>query len=259
MAQERYRASSTKQSVRPGQAQGARPAQKPLSPEEKKRRMQRREELRRQKEAAARRAAQRKVHRKRLFRLCFVVSLVFFALYWVYVAISISYRDTGSEDALPLLIFTEGERKEDSRKEPEEICIGSTKYLPITFLEEYMAISQFGDNATRSFLICSNGQYATFYLGTEEAIINGQHVSLRAPSLLKDDVLHLPVEFFGEAMNCFEFEANVNTYGADVLSFKEEEKPSFYFRSCPTDNPIPFDPKYITVPTEPPTEQPNAN
>ena len=193
--------------------------------------------------------------RKRLFRLCFVVSLVFVALYWVVVAVSIINRPDGSKDALPLLLYTQGERKEDSRKEPEETCIGGVKYLPISFLEKYMAISQFGDDHTRSFLICSNNQYATFYLGTEEVIVNGEHVSIKAPAILKNDELYLPLDFYADKMNCFELGLNNPTYGADVLTYSKEIDPAYVFSPGSSSPAIPYDPSYknVPAPTEPTT------
>lgn len=200
-----------------------------------------------------------KKSRRRLFTLCFVISLVLVALYWGVVAILIATRSDGNEDALPLLVFTQGERKEDKRFEPEEACINGVKYLPITFLEKYMAITQFGDDKTRSFQLCETGEYATFYLGTEEAIINGQHVSIKAPAILKDKDLYLPLDFFEDKMNCFELGLNNSTYGADVLTFNKDVKPSFLFRSMPTSDPVLYDPVYAAPPTpEDPAAQPTA-
>lgn len=254
MATEKYRATPKKaQQSRNAAQNGQRVRQNPkqtrpaLSPEERRaREKKRREALRQEKEERARLLRLRRQRRARLFRLCLSVSLVLVVFYWAWVAISITTRSDGSEDALPLMIFTEGERKEDKTFSPEEVCVGEVKYLPLTELENYMAISQFGDHETRSFLICSSGEYATFYLGTTEAIINGIHVSLKEPVFLKEDVLYLPVDFFADKMNCFTYSASVAAYGADVLTYLDTE-PGFLFSSCPAGESV----SYATVPVAP--------
>lgn len=266
MAPERYRATRSTPSQRPqgqakrpiaqnkapnrGQSQGRQPQKavpRELSPAEKHRREAKREAIRRRKEELARQKQIRRERRKRLFKLSFVVALVFVVLYWTFVAVSIATRPDGSEDALSLLIFRQGERKAIDEYEPEEVCIGETKYLPISFLKDFVAISEFGDHKTRSFLLCSDGEYATFYINNEEVIINGEHVAMRAPARLIDGELHLPVDFFAEKMTCFELGKNNATYGADVLTFLPEQSQSFVFRTCTGENTV----DYKTVPVAP--------
>lgn len=253
MAPEVYRAA--KQAKKPNQgqvrrpaAQGKQPAQKTLTLEERRRRERaRREAIRRQKEEAARQRRIRKARRQRLFRLSFIGGLILVILYWSVVAALIINRADGSEDALPLLIFEQGERKEKDEFQPEEICIGETKYLPVSFLEDYLAISQFGDHKTRSFLICANGEFATFYLNNEEVIINGEHCAMKAPALMKDGELLLPIDFYAEKMSCFELGKNNATYGADVLTFLKDQPATFSLNTCTPDAPV----DYATVPVAP--------
>ena len=250
MPQEKYRAKPKNPAPRKAPAQKAQ-----LSPEERRRlQAKRKEEMRRLAEEKAHRAALRRRRRKMLFRLSFILSLVFVFAYWIWVALSISNRPSDADQALPLYLFTEGERKEDAILEPEEVFFNQNVYLPVTKLEEYMAISQFGDHITRSFLIPSSGEYATFYLGSEEAVINGQAVSLKAPAFLKDEVLYLPADFYAEKMNCFTYSESVAAYGANVLTFTGES-PSFLFHSFPPSPPV--DPATIPVFTPPP-EEPTA-
>ena len=164
-------------------------------------------------------------------------------------------RAAFGEDALPLLIFEQGERKEKDEFQPEEICIGDTKYLPVSFLEDYLAISQFGDHKTRSFLICANGEFATFYLNNEEVIINGEHCAMKAPALMKDGELLLPIDFYAEKMSCFELGKNNATYGADVLTFLKDQPATFSLNTCTPDAPVDYAtvPVAPTVPAEPAT------
>ncbi len=233
MAPETYRRTGTQrpkgQKTAPGkQSQG-------VSPEEKRRlqaiaRAKRREEERRALEQKKERARLRKIRRKKLFLTSLSLALVFVVLYWAYVAFAISGRENGNEDALPLLLFTEGERDEDKSLTVEETSFAGKTFVPVTALEEYMVISQFGDYATRSFLLCESGEYATFYLNTCNAVINGVPVSLKNASFLKDDVLYLPVDFFTDKMNCFTFTVS-SPLGANVLTFRESVTPSFVFRA----------------------------
>lgn len=268
MAPERYRASGSRSSQRPqGQTrrpgtqsntpprgQTQRPIRRELSPAEKHRAEAKKEEIRRRKAEIARQKRIRRERRKRLFKLSFVVSLVFVLLYWVFVGVSIATRPDGSEDALSLLVFRQGERKAMEEYEAEKVCIGKNKYLPVSFLKKFFAISEFGDHKTRSFLICSGGEYATFYLNNEEAIVNGEHISMRAPARMINGELHLPIDFFAEKMTCFELGKNNSTYGADVLTFLKDQEPSFVFRSCPGETAV----DYKTVPVPPPTETPTT-
>jgi len=231
----------------PGRSDG-RSGRKPLTLEEKRRRQRKqREELRRRQEERARRKQIQKQRRKRLFTLCFWVAVVLVILYWSVVALLIVNRPDGSEDALPLLLFEQGERKAKKEYKPEEVCIGGTKYLPVTFLEDFIAISQFGDQKTRSFLICSSGEFATFYVNNEEVIVNGERVSMRAPALMIDEKLYLPLDFYAEKMTCFELGKNNATYGADVLTFLKDREPSFVFHPVTADLPV----DYATVPVAP--------
>lgn len=224
---------------------------RPLPPEERRRRelaaRQAREEAR---EAARERRLLRKERRKMLFRLSLIAGLIFTALYWCWVAFNIVTRPDGNENALPLMIFTEGERDEDETMEPEEVSFGGKVYLPVSALEPYMAISQFGDYQTRSFLICDSGEYATFYLGTPLAIINGQKVCLKEKVFLKEDTLYLPIDFYTDKMNCFTF-AESAPLAANVLTFRSQVDPAMRFHQesdCP-----PVDVNTIPVAPQAPT------
>ncbi len=236
-----------------GPAKRPAPSSKPLTLEEKRQRQRKeRERIRREREERAKRAALRRMRRKRLLRLSFAVSLVFVLLYWCFVALSIFNRDQSEDQTLPLLIFIDGVREEDDRFEKEEVNIGGTSYLPVTFLEKYMAISQFGDHKTRSFLLCDGGEYATFYLGSEEALVNGVRVSLKDKSLLIDGQLYLPVSFFADKMTCFTLSESVAAYGTDVLTYYEGRE-GFRFHTAPASPTVDF----ATVPVAPatPTDQ----
>lgn len=241
MAPEKYKAKPASQKKAP---------QKPaLSPSQKRRLAEkRREEARRLAAEKAQRAALRRERRKRLFRLSFSLSLVFVAAYWIFVAVSIANRASASDDALPLYLFVEGERKEKEVLPAEEVFFENSVYLPVSKLSEYVAISQFGDHTTRSIMLLSSGEYATFYLGSEEAIINGERVSLKAPSFVKDNVLYLPIDFYAEKMNCFTYSQAVAAYGGDTLTYSGSEA-AFVFRPFATQAPV--DPATIPVFTPP--------
>ncbi len=221
---------------------GAHPSQ------EERRRMAelRREKQQKQREEARRQARIRKERRSRLFRLSLVAGLLFTLLYWCWVGLSIVGRSDGNEEALPVLLFTQGERKQDAKLEAEAVNFAGKVYLPITFLERYMAISQFGDYQTRSFLICDTGEYATFYLGSQGAIVNGERVCLKEDVFLKDDVLYLPVDFFTDKMNCFTFEESA-PLAANVLTFRQDLAPGMQFHPQTDSAPVDF----ATVPVAP--------
>lgn len=246
MAQTQRRQAPPKKGTAPGRAA---PKKAPLSPEETRRRAKRKEEAARARELARQRRQEAALRRRALFRVSFAVALVFLVLYVVWVAVDICTRSDGNEDALPLLIFTDTEKKEDMRLEVEEVSFGGKLYLPVTALEPYMAISQFGDYQTRSFLLCESGQYATFYLGTPLAIVNGVRVNLKEIVFVKDDILYLPMDFYTDKMNCFTLTEST-PLAANVFTFLSEVPPAFRFHTtggCPT-----VDPATIPVaPTEP--------
>ncbi|MBR5296051.1 MAG: hypothetical protein IKU24_05625 [Clostridia bacterium] len=261
MAQEKYRASvkNAPKAAAKSPAKSQKPAQnvkKALSSEEKMRLAKKKEAAKRRREERARQASLRRERRRRLFRLCFLISLVFVALYWVYVAASIIGRPDGTEDELPVMLFTEGERKEDKTLPVEEVTIGGVKYIPLKELSSYIAISQFGDYETRSFLLPQSGEYATFFVGTPEVIINGNHTAMKEPALLIEDQLYLPSDFFTKT-NFFTFSSNVSAYGADVLTYLGTTgEDSFIFHENTTSDPVDF----ATVPVAPtlPAEEEEA-
>jgi len=232
MAQEKYR----KTEKRPQKS----PVKKNISSEEKRRREEekkrreakRREEARIAAENRRRAKIARKKRRGRIFALSFVLALVFVVLYWAWVAFSIFGRTSLSEDALPLLIFTDGKREEDVRLEAEAVTFGEEVFLPVTVLEKYTAISIFGDYDTRSFLIRQGGDYATFTLGSCNVLVNGQKVSMKSAAFLKDDVLYIPVDFFTDKMTCFSF-AHSSALAANVLTYFPEGEMTFVFRDMP--------------------------
>lgn len=224
MAQERYRTG------RQTAARPSAPKQKPVpsAAELQQRRKAAQERAKRAREEKIRLRRERRERRKRLFVLSFVVGVIFVALYWIWVVVDITGRPNGGEDALPILIYTAGEREKDSELEAETVYHNGSYYLPITSLEPYMAITQFGDWSTRSFLLCESGQWATFHLGTENAVINGQRVSLRYPAFCRDEVLYLPIDFFTDKMNCFTFDDSV-ALASKILTVHTEVTPSFAF------------------------------
>ncbi len=265
MAQERYREGTGQRSAKPGTVKQNPGKMSPLprstdpmsrgvaDKSAARRAAEKHLQAKRQKEAlASQRKAERRERRRVLFRVSLSIALVFVLLYWGWVALSIGNRqDKASEDALPLLIFRDGQRKEDTRLEAQEVFFHGSSYLPVTFLEPYMAISQFGDYQTRSFLLCDTGEWATFYLGSCNAIVNGEKVSLRSAVFLRDEVLYLPVDFFSDKMNCFTF-THSSALSANVLTYNESVSPGFYFHaSSPT---APVDPATAPAPPADPGE-----
>ncbi len=227
MAQERYRTTPQRPNR---QGPKTAPAANPPRPAGKKPRPKSAAQLQEERLQARRR---RRLHRQRrlqLMKVSFLVSLVMVALYWAYVALSIVNRPDGTENALPLMIFTEGEREDDSTLEIGEVFFNGAYYLPVTELEPYMAISQFGDHKTRSFLLCGSEEYATFTLGSPAVEINGVETSLKENSFLLNDVLYIPMDFFTDKMNCFTFTESA-PLAAKVLTFNESVTPAFRFHS----------------------------
>ena len=149
-------------------------------------------------------------------------------LYWAWVWLDIAIRPDGTKDALPVLLFTENSLKEDARYEVKDSFFHGVSYLPVSCLEDYVSISEFGDHKTRSFMIRDTEEYATFHLDTENAIINGERVSLNHPAFVKDNILYLPLDFYSTFLSCFKLEISA-PLGASVLTFYPEIQPSFSF------------------------------
>lgn len=212
-------------------SEGNKPRRAPnaLSPEEKRRREEVLRTLKAEEQARRQAAAaQRKTRRIRLFRLSGIFSVVLVLIYWLAVALMIRGRDDGSENAVPVKIFTEASRKEDKTFKVDDVYFNGTYYLPVTFLKDYTAISEFGDHKTRSFSLAATGEYASFDLGTGNAVVNGQTVSIKAVSFVKNDTLYLPVDFYTDKMSCFEF-AYSSALSANVLTYLESAGMGFTF------------------------------
>lgn len=256
MPQERRAGQNTASDVRrapasdPRRKTGAPPArpQNRLTPqEEQARRAEARErakkrQLEKERRLAAEkeRARLRRERRKQLFRLSFIVGLVFVALYWGFVAFLITNRSSVSPDAVDLKVFLQGEKKATVSFDKEEICRGGEVYLPVSFLEKFFAVTTFGDDAQRSFMITETGEYATFTVGTCNVNINGIRCAVGANTFLEEDVLYIPVDFFVEKMNCFSFSYS-SALACNVLTFSEEKEASFLFHEQEGTNPIPVE------------------
>lgn len=253
MAQEKYR--RTEQKVKKA------PQKKPISSEERRKKAEKaREQARLAAEQRKREKEARKARRGRIFALAFSLAIGFVAIYWCWVAYSIIGRATVPEDALPLLVFTDGERKEDQSFTAEEVTFGGEVYLPVSMLEKYMPISIFGDYDTRSFLISANGEYATFTLGSCNVLVNGQRVAMKGNAFLKDDVLFIPVDFFTDKMNCFSY-THSSALAANVLTYLPQTEDAFLFRDTPTSPTVDFAtvPVFPTVPEGGEEPQPEQN
>ena len=201
---------------------------------------------------AERRALQktRRARRAQVFRTAFLLSLVFALLYGVFVAVSINRRASDDDAALPILVFTEGKKEEDARFSVQEVRFGKTDYLPLSFLKDYFSVTEFGDARTRSFAVCDNGQYATFYLNSTSALVNGQKTDLSAPAFLRDDERYLPVDFFTTQMPGFTF-THSTPLAANVLTIAENMEHRFYLQEA---TPIaPVDPATRPVPVVAPS------
>ena len=162
-------------------------------------RERRQEEERRRREREKERA-RRALRRRQLFLLSLIAAVALVVIYWLWVAADIAFRPDGTEDAQPVILFTQGKKEKDKQYSADEVFYRGTHYLPITALEPYFEISQFGDHISRSFQINETGEFATFYINTCNAVINSQKVSLKKEAIVRDGTLYLPLDFFREAM-----------------------------------------------------------
>ncbi len=234
-------------------------AHRPAPSPEKQREMARKREAarlaeERRRAAETRRNALRRRRRRLLSAMSLGLALVFLAAYWLVIALVIHNRPQVTGEAFPLLVFTEGNQKEDLSFAPEEVSFGGVNYLPVTVLEQYFPITLYGDDTTRSFLL-ENGEEATFYLDRSRVVVNGQNASLSANALLRDGVLYLPVDFYTGILNCFTF-AYSSALKGNVLTYLPEAAPSFAFHEPQSSVPVDI----ATVPAAPaPTDDPAQN
>lgn len=238
---------------------GGRPAPRPtqnrapLSLEERQRRAaSRREAEERAREERARERSLRRFRRRRLFTLASLLSLVIVVGYYAILMAGLN-RTPAPEDAYPVQIFRAGEKNALKTYTVEETYFNGNVYLPLSALQEFTTVTQYGDHARRS-LAFSGGDIASFDLGTPNCEINGVRVSLTAPVFLKDDVLYLPVDFFFRRMNCFEYTYS-SALNANVLTYLSEITPALTAREM--EKPEPLDESRIPVPsaTLPPVQE----
>ncbi len=244
MAQERYRTGRTRTAPKP---------QPNPSVEQRKKASLRKKKEAEERAERRRIAARRRRYKRGLFRISLALSLVFVMLYYAYVAIAISTRSDGSADAMDTLVFQEGKRKEEKTISADITYRKGAYYLPVTELEEMMAISQFGDHRTRSFMLCDSEEYASFVLNSCDVIVNGEKVSTKNPAFVENDVLYLPMDFVTEKMNCFTFSEAVPAYGANVLTFLKTADPAFRFHPTPPESSVSVDTIPVLAPAETPT------
>lgn len=195
-----------------------------LSPEARRaKEAARREAIERAREEKLRQKALRRLRRRRLFVLSSVFALVIVAIYYVVLFAGLG-KTQAPKDAYPVQIFRAGEKDALETLSVEETLFNGNTYLPLSVLQRFVTVTQYGDHARRS-LSFSGGDIATFDLGTPNCEINGVRMSLEAPVLLKDEVLYLPVDFFFRRMNCFEYTYS-SPLKANVLTFLPELSPA---------------------------------
>ena len=165
----------------------------------------------------------RRFRRRRLFLLSFLLSLVIVAGYYTVLMTGIS-KSVPEKEVYPVQVFRAGEKNALKTYSVEETRFNGATYLPLTALQEFVTVTQYGDHARRS-LSFSGGDIATFDIGTPNCVLNGVKASLEAPVLLKDDVLYLPVDFFFRRMSCFEYTFS-SPLNANVLTFLSDVTPA---------------------------------
>jgi len=91
-------------------------------------------------------------------------------------------------------------------------------------------------------------------LGTDIADINGERVFLEGCCFMKDEVLYLPVDFFEDKMNCFDY-THSSALAADVLTYLDPIQHSFRFSPAQATPSVDYStvPVIPTVPETPPT------
>lgn len=206
---------------RSGQSRPAPQNRAPLSLEERQRRAASRRAA--QERARAERVRQmriQRIRRRRLFILSSLLALVIVAGYYT-VLVSGLGKAQEPKEAYPVQVFRAGEKEAMKTYTVQETYVNGDIYLPLSALQEFVTVTQYGDHARRS-LSLSNGDSVTFDLGTPNCVVNGVQVSLTAPVFIEGEELYLPVDFFYRRMNCFEYafssplNANVLTYLSDV-------------------------------------------
>ncbi|MBE6592098.1 MAG: hypothetical protein E7646_08675 [Ruminococcaceae bacterium] len=75
-----------------------------------------------------------------------------------------------------------------------ELEINGILYLPTDTLSRYTSIAEGGDGAVRTVYIKDG--HASFDIGTSNAVINGENVTMSAPSLIVDSRLCIPMDFY---------------------------------------------------------------
>ena len=180
--------------------------------------------------AASREAREiRRFRRKRLFLLSFLLALVFTAGYFAFRMATISRVTVSTKGAYGVQLFRENEKNAVKTYTVKETYFNKSTYLPLDALQEFVTVTESGDEHHRS-LILPNGDQVTFDLGTPNCTVNGVRASLEAPVFLKDDVLYLPVDFFSRWMNCFTYTFS-SPLDAYVLSFSGDVTPALTTRA----------------------------
>ncbi|MBQ3866248.1 MAG: hypothetical protein II776_05045 [Clostridia bacterium] len=213
-----------------------RAARPPMTREEAARRAAaRREAERRRAEAEARAKAEkarqkriRRFRRRRLFALSFILSLFIVIGYFVILFATVGRADK-PRGAYPVQVFRAGEKKAAVTLSVEETSVNGTTYLPVTVLSEFVTITQYGDQDTRSIGL-AGGDWISFDLNTADCVVNGEHASLEAKVFMKGDVLYLPADFFFRKMNCFEYTYS-SALSANVLTFLDGVTPALNGRT----------------------------
>ena len=130
------------------------------------------------------------------------------------------------------VFFADREQDEFSSKlsgklyKKSDLNVNGTIYLSTDTLNHYTPITEGGNSSVRTIYI-QNSQ-ASFDIGTTNAVINGQRISLSSPSVIIDSHLCVPMDFFVEYVKGINVEFDTEkirfivTYVSDI-DFKPAE------------------------------------
>ena len=131
-----------------------------------------------------------------------LVMYIVFMLIWAMVILIKINSFPQADSQVFDVFFADKEQDEFSSKlsgklyKKSDLNVNGTIYLSTDTLNHYTPITEGGNSSVRTIYI-QNSQ-ASFDIGTTNAVINGQRISLSSPSVIIDSHLCVPMDFFVE-------------------------------------------------------------
>ncbi len=176
-----------------------------------------------------------KKRRAKRFFIIFVIIYVLIALLFL-LFFSLSLKSCEKSEKKHDVTVENKENKQVTL-DKDDIYFDNTLYLPISVIDDLTDIKVTGDKDEISFIIEENSEFAKFKVNTTSVNINGNQIELTKNSLLINEQLYIPFDFFEKNMKGLKIELNAKN-DSYVISLDNKASLQFILKAPAQTPPI---------------------